>query len=64
MNCTVYYARQIFFKTYRYAGKAELDEKLKTNRHFQPMHSQATQQTCYAVFEAFKSFKAGIYPPT
>jgi len=41
MNCTVYYARQVFFKAYRYASKAELDEKLKTNRHFQAMHSQA-----------------------
>ena len=58
MNCTVYYARQIYFKAHRYAGKAELDEKLKTNKHFQAMYSQAAQQTFHAVFEAFKSFKA------
>lgn len=58
MNCTVYYARQIFFKVHRYVSKAELDEKLKTNRHFQAMYSQASQQTCHTVFEAFKSFKA------
>jgi transposase len=57
-NCAVYYARQIFFKAHRYVSKAELDKELKTNRHFQSMYSQATQQTCHTVFEAFKSFKA------
>ncbi len=57
-NCAVYYARQVYFKDRRYITKAELDEKLKTNRHFQAMHSQAAQQTCHSVFESFKSFKA------
>ncbi|HEY9631942.1 MAG TPA: transposase [Coleofasciculaceae cyanobacterium] len=57
-NCAVYYARQVYFKARRYIKKAELDEELKTNRHFQAMHSQAAQQTCHSVFEGFKSFKA------
>ena len=57
-NCAVYYARQVYFKAHRYVSKAELDEKIKTNRHFQAMYSQAAQQTCHSVFEGFKSFKA------
>ena len=40
-NCAVYYARQIYFKARRYVSKAELDEELKGNRHFQAMYSQA-----------------------
>jgi putative transposase len=42
-NCAVYYARQIYFKAHRYVTKAELDEELKTNQHFQAMYSQAAQ---------------------
>ncbi len=57
-NCAVYYARQIYFKAHHYVTKAELDEELKANKHFQAMHSQAAQQTCHSVFEGFKSFKA------
>ena len=57
-NGAVYYARQIYFKTHRYVNKAELDEELKSNQHFQAMYSQAAQQTCHSVFESFKSFKA------
>lgn len=57
-NCAVYYARQIYFKAHRYVTKAELDKELKSNKHFQAMHSQAAQQTCHSVFESFKSFKA------
>ncbi|HAJ61249.1 MAG TPA: transposase, partial [Cyanobacteria bacterium UBA8543] len=44
-NCAVYYARQIYFKAHRYVTKAELDEEIKSNKHFQAMHSQAAQQT-------------------
>ncbi len=57
-NCAVYYARQIYFKAHRYVTKAELDNELKANKHFQAMHSQAAQHTCHSVFESFKSFKA------
>jgi IS605 OrfB family transposase len=58
LNCAVYYARQVYFKARRYVTKAELDEELKSNQHFQAMHSQSAQQTCHSVFESFKSFKA------
>lgn len=57
-NCAVYYARQIYFKTHRYVSSSELDEELKSNRHFQAIYSQAAQQTCHSVLESFKSFKA------
>ncbi len=57
-NGAVYYARQIYFKVNRYVTKAELDEEIKSNKHFQAMYSQAAQQTCHSVFESFKSFKA------
>ncbi|HEY9610980.1 transposase [Allocoleopsis sp.] len=57
-NCAVYYARQIYFKAHHYVTNAELDEELKSNKHFQAMYSQAAQQTCHSVFESFKSFKA------
>ena len=56
-NCAVYYARQIYFKTHRYVGKSELLGEIKHNVHFQAMYSQAAQQTCISVWEAFKSFK-------
>lgn len=55
-NCAVYYARQIYFKAHRYVTSGELDKGMKSNKHFQAMHSQAAQQTCHTVFEAFKSF--------
>lgn len=56
-NCATYYARQIWFKTHRYVKKFEINNELKPNRHFKAMHSQAAQQTCQAVGEAFASFR-------
>jgi IS605 OrfB family transposase len=56
-NSAIYYARQILFKAHRYITKFELDSEMKSNRHFQTLYSQAAQQTCRSVFEAFKSFK-------
>lgn len=56
-NCATYYARQIYFKTRKYVGKSRLDEEMKSNPHFQAMHSQAAQQTCHGVWEAFKSYR-------
>jgi len=56
-NCATYYARQIWFKTRRYARKFDINNELKPNRHFKAMHSQAAQQTCQAVGEAFTSFR-------
>ena len=56
-NCATYYARQIWFKTRRMARKFDINNELKPNRHFKAMHSQAAQQTCQAVGEAFASFR-------
>ena len=56
-NCAAYYARQVYFKTRKSVGKARLDEEMKSNLHFQAMHSQAAQQTCHSVWEAFKSYR-------
>ena len=57
-NCGIYYARQLLFKTHRYVGKFDLNNHVKSNKHFQAMHSQAAQQTLISVFESFKSYKA------
>jgi IS605 OrfB family transposase len=56
-NCATYYARQIYFRASRFVGKSELLGEIKHNVHFQAMYSQAAQQTCLSVLEAFKSFK-------
>ncbi|MBE9227844.1 transposase [Phormidium sp. LEGE 05292] len=56
-NCAIYYARQIYFKANRTVGKSELLGEIKRNIHFKAMYSQAAQQTCLSVLEAFKSFK-------
>ena len=55
-NCSVYYARQIWFKAFRFAHKFEINSELKNNRHFKAMCAQAAQQTCMTVGEAFKGF--------
>ncbi len=59
-NCALYYARQVFFKTKRVVNRAELcSEMVKSkNKHFAAMYVSSAQQTCNAVAEAFKSFKA------
>ncbi|MBD2520087.1 IS200/IS605 family element transposase accessory protein TnpB [Nostoc sp. FACHB-973] len=56
-NCTIYYARQIWFKAKRYITKFELHHQMKSNRHFQTLYSQASQQLCSSVYESFASFK-------
>ena len=55
-NCSTYYARQVWFKAFRYAHKFELTAVMKDNRHFSAMCAQAAQQTCLSVGEAFSSF--------
>jgi putative transposase len=56
-NCTVYYARQIWFKTGKIVSGFDLTAKMKTNKHFNAGYASAMQQTCLNVGEAFKSFK-------
>jgi putative transposase len=56
-NCTVYYARQIWFKTGKIVSGFDLTAEMKTNKHFNAGYASAMQQTCLNVGEAFKSFK-------
>lgn len=56
-NCAVYYARQMFFKTGRIVGRAEICSEMASNRHFGAMYVSSSQQTCNAVAEAFRSFR-------
>ncbi|MGK7926307.1 MAG: RNA-guided endonuclease InsQ/TnpB family protein [Spirulina sp.] len=57
-NCSVYYARQIWFKENRFVGKGELCRQMKWNRHFRAMYASSAQQICNGVVEAFASFRS------
>ncbi len=56
-NCSVYYARQIWFKENRFVGKGELCRQMKWNRHFRAMYASSAQQICNGVVESFASFR-------
>ncbi|MEA5468627.1 transposase, partial [Spirulina sp. 06S082] len=56
-NCSVYYARQIWFKENRFVGKGELCRQMKWNCHFRAMYASSAQQICNGVVEAFSSFR-------
>lgn len=56
-NCTTYLARQLYFKTGRYANKFWLASQMKTNSHMKALYTSAAQQTCISVGEAFKSYR-------
>nr|MDJ0580931.1 transposase [Crocosphaera sp.] len=56
-NCGIYYARQLYFKTYKIIGKFDLEKEYKSNKHYQVLYSQAAQQILRSVAESFKSFK-------
>jgi IS605 OrfB family transposase len=55
-NCVIYYARQLWFKSWKKIGKFDLEEYLKDNPHFPVLFSQAAQQTLRTVYESFKSY--------
>ncbi|NER07576.1 MAG: hypothetical protein F6K17_35940 [Okeania sp. SIO3C4] len=38
-NCSVYYARQVWFKENRFVSKSELCQQMKWNRHFNAMYA-------------------------
>ena len=57
INCGIYLARQWYFKLGYITGKYDLEKKLKSNRNYQFLYSQAAQQTLRGVAEAFKSYK-------
>jgi putative transposase len=56
-NCSIYYARQIWFKTHQIVTGFDLTSEMKTNKHFNAGYASAMQQTCLNAGEAFKSFK-------
>ena len=56
-NCTTYLARQIYFKTGRYANKFWLASQMKINPHMRALYTSAAQQTCISVGEAFNGYK-------
>ncbi|MEL6494514.1 MAG: transposase [Cyanobacteria bacterium J06623_7] len=56
-NCTTYLARQIYFKTGKYANKFWLASQMKTNPHMRSLYTSAAQQTCFSVGEAFKGYR-------
>ncbi len=56
-NCCTYLARQIYFKTGKYANKFWLATQLKTNPHMKALYTSAAQQTCLAVGEAITGSK-------
>ena len=57
INCGIYLSRQWYFKLGKFPGKYDLEKKLKSNRNYQFLYSQAAQQTLRRVAEAFKSYK-------
>ena len=56
-NCTTYLARQIYFKTGKYANKFWLATQLKINPHMKSLYTSAAQQTCLVVGEAVSGYK-------
>lgn len=56
-NCTVYLARQLYFKKNKFSDGRWLSTQMKRNPHMQALYVSAAQQTCISVGEAFKSFK-------
>ena len=56
-NCTTYLARQLYFKTGKYANKFWLASQMKTNPHMKALYTSAAQQTCISVGEAFKGYR-------
>ena len=56
-NCTVYLARQLYFKTGKYSNGRWLSTQMKNNRHMKALYTSAAQQTCISVGEAFKGYR-------
>ncbi|MHC5936586.1 RNA-guided endonuclease InsQ/TnpB family protein [Nostoc sp.] len=58
-NCSVYYARQVYFKAGKIIKRAEICAEMtrSKNKHFGAMYVSSAQQTCNNVAEALKSFQ-------
>ncbi|MBD2278037.1 hypothetical protein [Aphanizomenon flos-aquae] len=46
-NCSVYYARQIWFKTGKIVSGFDLTAQMKNNKHFNAGYASAMQQTWF-----------------
>ncbi|MCC3438327.1 transposase [Microcoleus sp. PH2017_05_CCC_O_A] len=58
-NCGIYYARQMYFKTGKIPGRADLHKVLGTenrNLHYKAFYSDTAQQILTTVAESFKSY--------
>ncbi len=56
-NCTVYLARQLYFKTDKFSNGWWLSTQMKRNPHMKALYTSAAQQVCISVGEAFKGFR-------
>ncbi len=56
-NCSVYYARQVWFKEKLFVTQGELCGQIKWNVHFNGMYGSSAQQICNGIVESFRSFK-------
>jgi IS605 OrfB family transposase len=56
-NCTVYLARQLYFKENKFSNGRWLSTQMKHNSHMKALYTSAAQQVCISVGEAFKGFK-------
>jgi putative transposase len=58
-NSSLYYARQMYFKTQRLVSYSRLCAEMvdPKNKHFMAMYASSAQQTCKSVAEALSSFK-------
>lgn len=57
INCGIYYARQLYFKSSKLIGKYDLEIEYKNHNHFKALYSQTAQQVLRSVYESFQSFK-------
>ena len=57
-NCTLYLARQLYFKARKFSNGCWLSTAMKRNSHFRALFTSMAQQTCISVGEAFKGYKA------
>ncbi|WP_424100589.1 RNA-guided endonuclease InsQ/TnpB family protein [Moorena producens] len=56
-NCTLYLARQLYFKEKKFSNGRWLSTQMKRNSHMKALYTSAAQQVCISVGEAFKGFK-------
>lgn len=58
-NCSLYYARQQYFKAGKLVNRADICAEMAKSRncHFKAIYVSAAQQTCSAVAEALRSYR-------